>query len=98
MKGHPSLQHEGASLSCALWPDPDRELERQRIMLNGDVPSPMNGAVRVAPQYALTSEGGADLCRRDVTRSCEASPAHLTDCISFPRGRPLSCAKVRLQA
>ena len=72
---HPYSQ---ALLSAVPIPDPKRDRERRRIILSGDVPSPINppSGCRFHPRCPVVMEQ----CRVDVPVWHEASPGHWVAC------------------
>jgi oligopeptide/dipeptide ABC transporter ATP-binding protein len=93
-------QHPYAEALLSAVPIPDPELRRQRIILRGDVPSPVNppSGCRFNPRCHLRAElGGPEVC---VTREPELRPVavgseHLAAChfrgpdaLQVPAARP----------
>ncbi|MBA2663749.1 MAG: dipeptide ABC transporter ATP-binding protein [Bradymonadaceae bacterium] len=67
-----------ALISAVPIPDPEIELQRERIVLTGDVPSPINpppGCV-----FHTRCPFAFDRCRRDVPEFKEAEPGHFVAC------------------
>jgi oligopeptide transport system ATP-binding protein len=72
---HPYTQ---ALLSAIPIPDPLVERSRERIMLEGDVPSPIN-----PPQgckFAKRCKYVKDICRNETPKLKEVAPDHLVAC------------------
>jgi len=74
---HPYSQ---ALLSAVPIPDPKRDRERRRIILSGDVPSPINppSGCRFHPRCPV----GVERCNTDDPQWHEASPGHWIACNS----------------
>jgi oligopeptide transport system ATP-binding protein len=72
---HPYTQ---ALLSAVPIPDPKRDRERRRIILSGDVPSPINppSGCRFHPRCPVVFEK----CKVDIPEWLEASPDHWAAC------------------
>jgi oligopeptide/dipeptide ABC transporter ATP-binding protein len=72
-------QHPYTRALMSALPEPDPELRKERIILGGDIPSPLNppsGCVfRTRCQYAV------DACSRETPTLREVSPGHLKACI-----------------
>ena len=77
----PAHPYTKALLSAVPVPDPERERKRQRIMLKGDVPSPMNAPSGCS--FRTRCWKAADLCRDVRPELAEGDPGHLTAC-HFP--------------
>jgi oligopeptide/dipeptide ABC transporter ATP-binding protein len=77
----PRHPYTKALLSAVPIPDPKLERSRERIILKGDLPSPMNppkGCV-----FNTRCWKAADICRSEVPKLIEISPAHQIAC-HFP--------------
>jgi peptide/nickel transport system ATP-binding protein len=80
---HPYTQ---ALMSAVPVPDPRKEVQRERILLSGDLPSPINppsGCVfhTRCPKYReQLSESDRERCRTEVPELEEKQPAHLAAC------------------
>ena len=73
---HPYTQ---ALLSAVPIPDPGLEMQRERIILEGDVPSPLNPPVGCV--FHTRCPSMIDDCRNDVPDLREVSPNHWVACI-----------------
>lgn len=98
--GHPRHPYANALLSAVPVPDPDRSDERQRIILRGDVPSPVNppGGCRFHPRCPKA----ADVCATDVPVLAPApgdADDHAVAChLPVADGEDLSTAQPTLAA
>ncbi len=76
---NPQHPYTKALLSAVPIPDPVMEAERERVVLTGDVPSPMNppeGCV-----FHTRCPAMIDDCKRGMPELREISPGHLVACI-----------------
>jgi peptide/nickel transport system ATP-binding protein len=83
---HPLHPYTHALLSAVPVPDPDRERKRERILLTGDVPSPLNPppACRFHPRCWKAQE----ICKTVEPPLLELAPGHQVAC-HFPEERVL---------
>jgi oligopeptide/dipeptide ABC transporter ATP-binding protein len=93
----PKHPYTGALLSAVPIPDPAVGRQRKRIVLEGDVPSPMNppSACRFHPRCPRFVEGHCDVEEPELVHRGGASQAHLAKC-HYPLERwPLTEAEMR---
>jgi oligopeptide transport system ATP-binding protein len=76
---HPYTQ---ALLSAVPIPDPKRDRERQRIILKGEIPSPINppSGCRFHPRCPVAME----ICKSEIPVWHEKSPDHWVACHLYP--------------
>ena len=82
----PLMPYTKALISAVPVPDPQVEATRQRVMLEGDVPSPINPPsgcpFHTRCPYAI------DVCREVVPQLVEIKPAHFAACIRISPEQP----------
>lgn len=67
-----------ALLSSVPIPDPDAEAQKQRVILQGDVPSPIN--TPPGCNFAGRCPQACDICRREKPKLIEIEPGHMVAC------------------
>ncbi|MDQ1683978.1 MAG: peptide/nickel transport system ATP-binding protein [Frankiaceae bacterium] len=83
---HPLHPYTHALLSAVPVPDPDRERKRERILLTGDVPSPLNPPP--ACRFHTRCWKAQEICRTVEPPLLEIAPRHEVAC-HFPEERVL---------
>ena len=84
--GHPLHPYTHALLSAVPVPDPDRERRRERIVLQGDVPSPANPPP--ACRFHTRCWKAEEICQAIEPPLLQVSPGHSVAC-HFPGEREL---------
>jgi peptide/nickel transport system ATP-binding protein/oligopeptide transport system ATP-binding protein len=83
---HPLHPYTHALLSAVPVPDPDRERKRERILLTGDVPSPLNPPP--ACRFHTRCWKAQEICRTTEPLLVELAPGHQVAC-HFPEEKAL---------
>jgi oligopeptide/dipeptide ABC transporter ATP-binding protein len=76
-------EHPYTSALMSAIPIPDPEMRRQRVILTGDVPSPVNPPTgcRFHPRCPLRAElGNPDICAEQVPALLDLAGGHLVAC------------------
>ncbi|MBI3692705.1 MAG: ABC transporter ATP-binding protein, partial [Mycolicibacterium aromaticivorans] len=76
--GHPLHPYSNALLSAVPIPDPRRNAARERITLEGDVPSPIDPPP--ACRFHTRCASATDICRTEEPLLAELEPAHFAAC------------------
>ena len=67
-----------ALLSAVPIPDPEKEAQKKRQIIEGDVPSPINKPRGCA--FSSRCPQACEVCRQSVPRLKEAAPGHFVAC------------------
>ena len=79
---HPIHPYTKALLSSIPVPDPDIELSRERIVLQGDLPNPANPPSGC--NFRTRCPFATNECAQTVPQEVEITPAHYVSCIRAP--------------
>ena len=75
---HPIHPYTQTLLSAVPLPDPEKNKTRQRILLEGDIPSPINPPSGC--RFHTRCPHATDRCRQQVPELKEYAPGHLAAC------------------
>ena len=82
----PLMPYTKALISAVPVPDPQVEATRQRIMLEGDVPSPINPPAGC--RFHTRCPYAIEACKEIVPQLVEIKPAHFAACIRISPKQP----------
>jgi oligopeptide transport system ATP-binding protein len=82
----PLMPYTRALISAAPVPDPEVELTRQRIVLQGDVPSPINPPSGC--RFHTRCPWAIESCKQVVPPLAEIKPNHFAACIRISPDQP----------
>ena len=82
----PLMPYTKALISAVPVPDPAIEATRERIILKGDVPSPINPPTGC--HFHTRCPYAIDECKRQVPQLVEIKPLHFAACIRINTDRP----------
>ena len=82
----PLMPYTKALISAVPVPDPQVEATRQRVMLEGDVPSPINPPAGC--RFHTRCPYAIEACKEIVPQLVEIKPAHFAACIRISPDQP----------
>ncbi len=82
----PLMPYTKALISAVPIPDPEIEMRRERIILAGDVPSPVNPPSGC--HFHTRCPFAIDACKQRVPQLAEIKPSHFSSCIRINAEHP----------